>query len=85
MPQQGVCVGQEGHPCGLLRDICLQVPPGRDDIPAAHGVDPMEVGARGGPWFYLNVSPFNLVPFVYSATQKLKSVTSFHLYIVFMQ
>lgn len=85
MPQQGVHVVWKGHPCGLLRDICSQVLPGRDDIPAAHGVGAMKGGARGGSWFYLHVSPFNLIPFVYSATQKLKSVASFHLYIVFMQ
>ena len=47
MPQQGVHVVWKGHPCGLLRDICSQVLPGRDDIPAAHGVGAMKGGARG--------------------------------------
>lgn len=56
---------QDDHPYGQLRGICPHVPLGRNDIPVAHEVGPLKEGGRGGFWFYLKVSSFNLVPFVY--------------------
>lgn len=70
MSQQGMCVrglgvGARGPALWPAEGHLPHVPLGRDGIPVAHEVGPMKDGGRGGFWFYLNVSSFNLIPFVY--------------------